>query len=242
MNKYLRKFGVEIHGVGYLKKLKKQDFLQDAFAVQKELFGSRKVHTILDVGAHMGLTAKKYAQLFPEAKIYAVEPFVPSFETLSANVQDIPAVTPLNNAVTDKNETVTLHVNKKHDTNFLLASNQAGISADKLVETVSTQDVEGITIDRLAKEHGLSRIDILKMDIQGGELNALKGTTNLLPTISLIYTEVYFIQQYKEQPHFVDIYQYLRGFGFELQDLYDPYYNGKKLVWGDAIFTGPNFL
>ena len=84
----------------------------------------------------------------------------------------------------------------------------------------------------------ITHINILKLDIQGYELKALKGAEDLLRSkkIDLIYTEAYFIQQYHDQPLFPEIAMYLSKFGYQLQDIYNPIYGNDKIAWCDAIF------
>jgi hypothetical protein len=81
-------------------------------------------------------------------------------------------------------------------------------------------------------------VDILKMDIQGGEFSALIGSENILSNqkINLIYFETYFQQQYVDQPLFYKIGQKLFENGYILQDLYFKIYGNDNLVWCDAIF------
>ena len=83
------------------------------------------------------------------------------------------------------------------------------------------------------------------MDIQGGELLALKGAERLLSSssVDLIYTEVEFVQLYEGQPEIYDLTKYLANFGFVLYGLYD-LHAGKngRLSWGDAIFLPQHSL
>ena len=58
------------------------------------------------------------------------------------------------------------------------------------------------TLDEYALSKGIQHIDILKMDVQGSELNVLKGAENLLKSnkIDIIYSEVWFKAAYEGQP------------------------------------------
>ncbi len=112
-----------------------------------------------------------------------------------------------------------------------------------------TEDIEvtALTLDVFADVHALDRVDILKMDIQGGELSALRGASRLLKErrIGLIATEVEFFHLYKGQPLFWDIGAFLQSFGYSLFKLYDLYYHPKNervLSWADALFVGPELL
>ncbi len=76
------------------------------------------------------------------------------------------------------------------------------------------------------------------MDIQGGELDALKGAASLLSQrkIGLIYTETNFVAQYVNQPLFQDLMVHLDQNGYQLQDIYNPIYGKGSLAWCDAIY------
>jgi hypothetical protein len=79
------------------------------------------------------------------------------------------------------------------------------------------------------------------MDIQGGELAALRGAANLLRDrrIKAIYCEVEVYPLYKSQPQFWDIGAFLHAHGFNFYSFYDRYYhpdNPRVLSWADALF------
>jgi FkbM family methyltransferase len=74
--------------------------------------------------------------------------------------------------------------------------------------------------------------DSLNLDIQGGELNALKGAVNLLPKIKAIYSEVNISEMYEGCPFIWDIDSFLSSFGFiRTSTEWD---QCKK--WGDALY------
>jgi len=80
--------------------------------------------------------------------------------------------------------------------------------------------VETTTMDLLCPELGLARVDYLKLDTQGTELQILEGAQNLLggSNIGVIKCEVAFIPVYKGQCLFSDIDQFLRDHGFVFVD------------------------
>ena len=95
------------------------------------------------------------------------------------------------------------------------------------------------TLDRFCRNHAIPKLNILKLDIQGGELLALQGAVELLArnAIDIIYIEVEFVPHYENQPLFHQIVGFLSGYGYSLYNLYDLVYarNG-QLRFGDAIF------
>jgi len=85
-------------------------------------------------------------------------------------------------------------------------------------------------------------IDIFKLDIQGYELEALRGANHLLKEIPLVFTEVEFIPLYQNQPLFSDLEQFLRSCGFRLYNLYELWtHPDGQLTAGDALFINHRF-
>jgi protein O-GlcNAc transferase len=69
-------------------------------------------------------------------------------------------------------------------------------------------DVGEITtssLDKFVTDNGLGEIDFLKIDIQGGELDAFRGGPNTLRQMLLVVTEVEFVPIYENQPLFGDV-------------------------------------
>jgi FkbM family methyltransferase len=116
------------------------------------------------------------------------------------------------------------------------------------LEVVERISVKTVTLDSLEQIRGA---DFLKLDIQGAELEALMGATELLSTILVIECEVNFVQQYVAQPLFAEIELFLRRRGFMfhrfsgygsrlLEDAAvdgDPLQPGNQWLWSDAIFV-----
>ena len=144
-------------------------------------------------------------------------------------------------AVAKENGTATFYVNKFDPTNSLLPRpNSDRRYYPKTAGHKETIEVEVITLDEFLKSNHIPVIDILKFDIQGGELNALHGAESLLKAgnTPLIYTEIMFIPHYEGAPLFHEIWSFLSRFGYSLFDIYDLHRatNG-QLRYGDALFV-----
>lgn len=237
INKYLRKLGVEVHGTGYLQALAKGEFKKNAFDIQKD-YCNNPAPVIFDLGANNGDISKIYLEYFSSARIFAFEPFPDSAKNYKSNFKDDARVKCFELAISDVKEEKNFFVNKNVDTNSLLKPQKSGLSSDAQVENISVIKVQSITLDEFCKQNNIDHIDILKMDIQGGELNALKGAVKLLKEnkIGMIYMETYFVEQYEGHPLFHDLSKFLSQFNFYLQDIYNPIYGKGSIAWADAIF------
>lgn len=243
LNNLFRKFGFEIHGTGYMQSLKKTSFKEDTFRCQSEILKGKCI-TIFDVGANRGEMTGSYTSLFPDANIYAFEPFPESANIFNTRFSSNKKIQLFPFALGCSIDKKTFYVNVNADTNSLLKPVKMGLSSDKQVSNISTIDVDVTTISDFCSEKNIDSIDILKLDIQGGELDALKGAAYLLKEkrIKLIYTEAYFRPQYSDQPLYFEIAQYLYQFGYVLQDMYNPIYGKNALAWCDMIFINADCL
>ena len=79
----------------------------------------------------------------------------------------------------------------------------------------------------------------MKLDIQGGELAALRGAEGLLRSGTLaVYTEVLFNPLYEHGALFGEIDQFLRTCGFALFNLFKPAADERGLLlWGNALYV-----
>lgn len=222
----------------------KPEFPEDAFEAQRamlKVLGRGESPTILDVGANRGQTATRYRSVFPNADIVCFEPFPESMEILQQTHADDHKVRTVPLAVGRESGTATFHVNQTSGTNSLFPRPS---SSRRYYETksapVTTIEVRVTTLDSFLSEQNLTSIDILKFDIQGGELNALRGAQSTLESggFALIYTEAFFVPHYEGAPLFHEISSFLNDFGYTLFDLYDlkKARNG-QLRFCDALFV-----
>ena len=212
----------------------------DADRDQRELLRGSPVEVIVDVGANIGDSVDRYRAHFPAATIHALEPFPDVYRTLADRFAADRRVRPHQRAVTDVSGMRNLYVNDAHVTNSLLPLVPSSIGWAKASsrELGRTVEVPAVTLDGFCAAEGLTRIDLLKMDIQGGEALALQGAAGLLSrqAVRLIYIEVLFAPLYEGQAYFCDVTRILNGHGYGLFGLYNLMHGERGLGWGDAIF------
>lgn len=212
---------------------------------QQALLKETEVMEIADVGASTGDIARRYYEMFPRARIHCFEPIPEAWATSQQRLAD-PSIFCLNQlALSDVAGSREFHLNEAPDTSSLLAGDigAAPASYSALLSTKRVIDVTTERLDTYCNELGIHRLDILKMDVQGGELDVLKGAGKLISEqqVQLIYTEVFFVPFYSGQPLFSDISSMLAGHGYALHGMYNTAYNGHtgRLQWADCIFVAP---
>jgi hypothetical protein len=81
-------------------------------------------------------------------------------------------------------------------------------------------NVPVVRLDEFCEERHLAGVDILKLDLQGYELEALKGAIGILPRVHIVFAEVNFVPVYDGQAEFWQLDAFLRAHGFRLFNLY----------------------
>jgi len=224
--------------------LRKSEILkEDAFQAQKYFFDNDTGLVIFDVGAYIGEITATYKKIFPNATIYCFEPFGDSFQKLMQLSTDN-SIKPYQMAISDTVGRTRLHVNVDLSCNsFFPIAKHTVRYYPKAAESIEMIEINTTTIDRFCDTEKISHIDILKLDVEGAEIKALKGARNKLSKqdISIIYTEVMFIPHYAGACMFHELTSFLSRYGYALFNFYDVKRakNG-QLRWGNAIFLSPH--
>lgn len=188
---------MDVHGVELMEEgdmvclsHKGQPFEPDSFAIWCGL--ARPGEILIDVGAYSGLYAIAAAKR--GARVYAFEPNPQCFKRMAVNILSngvTARITVSNKAVMDKPGRVRLNTH-----------NRPRLTSAGHVEADPKGDIEAITLDSL----GLSHVAAIKMDIEGAELNALKGASHLLQ-----YHPVLILESLADH---TPLDEYLAGFGY----------------------------
>ena len=221
-----------------------------AFEVQKVFFAQKNPSVIVDVGANVGDMTDKYVSMFPGSQVYCFEPVPGTFERLDARFSAKPHVRCLRLAVGDGGQNVRVYETSSSANSslsrpdrYIADSGNDGMSAS--VSVVDTHTVRQATLDSFCSDNGIANVDILRMDIQGSELAALRGASRLLgdQRIGVIYSEVLFAGLYEGQCHFHEVAGFLHGKGYGLFDLPFLARSGDgRLYCGDAVFLNRDLM
>jgi len=147
---------------------------------------------------------------------------------------------------------VTLYVTKHPMCSSLYPPNEPFLSRFAGLSEVSNLDfaleIETTTLDTFCQDEGIDTIDFLQVDVQGADLDVLKGASEIVNRSVLgVQIEVEFSPLYLNQPLFADVDTHLRNIGFSLFDLNvarRPRTNSPvvsknhpgQILWGDAFY------
>jgi FkbM family methyltransferase len=135
-----------------------QVFLDGEYEV--EPIEARSIEYIVDLGSNIGVTAMFWAQRYPAAKMVLVEPDPENFQLLQRNTAAFKhRCILINAAVSDRQGEIS----------FFRSEREYGHSILKTDDCVSELKVRTLTVSDVLRESGFPRVDLLKMDIEGGE-------------------------------------------------------------------------
>lgn len=181
---------------------------------------SRKA-VVFDIGAHTGYFAESVLAYRPHAQIYAFEPLPDAFQTLADRFNAYPNVTTENIAVGAHTGAADLIPRRFNEASSFLSNGEVlerGVYGLDFSPSPSIS-VPVTTLRNYFTEHDLAKIDLLKLDVQGYELEVLRGAEEILPRIDWIYTEAQFQELYRGGPRFTDIFEHLYHRHYDLIEM-----------------------
>ena len=172
---------------------------------------------LFDVGASSGIFADEAWVVWPALKVHCFEPEPEYVQTLQKRASQDPRlrVCPaLVGAHAEPSKTY-FHV---LGASTLYPENRLRSSKPVIEGGGPEQQCQMITLDDYCQEHG-AKPDFLKIDVQGYELEVLRGAERTLPLIDVILTEVNHIEVYAGAPLVAELIGYLAERGYALHDV-----------------------
>lgn len=176
---------------------------------------------VVDVGCRWGF-ADTWETLGERCTIVGFEPDRVECERLSEHYRDRPWVQIVPSALGPVRRAATLYVTREPACSSVYPPLDAVVDRHPRLEPqrmVRREIIELITLDDWCADHNLDRVDFIKLDTQGSELDILRGAKRTLDGVSVVQTEVEFNPMYAGQPLFGDVDRYLRQRGFVLWQL-----------------------
>jgi FkbM family methyltransferase len=203
--------------------------------------GSRDFHTIFDVGANVGQTTRLVTRFFPATTVHSFEPVSSTFRELRSRCGHLGRVHLHQLALAREPGQIKIRLQPESELNSLRfqATGQ---------ETAS--EVEMLTVTTIAAfcaQHAIDRIDALKIDAQGADLDVLRGAEPLLvgARIPFVLAEVAFPPDDVNNQQFEPLHHYLGDCGFRLSGFYEPFNYGLRLSllgFCNALYVHPDAL
>ncbi len=196
-----------------------------------------KPKLIFDVGANTGkycLLAKKHN---PTSNVVCFEPVNSTFSKLESAVKSLSNVTLVKSGLFSENKKITINIYPSHT--------HASLYQLKAVpyESTGKEEIDLIMGDDYMKSQKIEIIDLLKLDVEGAELDAIKGFENALKQkkIRIIQFEFGYIN-ITTKNLLIDYYEYFNQLGYIVGKLYPKNVAFRPYKFKHEDFIGPNMI
>jgi len=184
-------------------------------AVFKKYLPNRPV--IIDCGAHDGADSVELAKLFKIGTIHSFEPVSELYARLLKNTSPWNNITCYPIALADNSGIIDFYVSEGNsDASSSLLKPKEHLTDHPDTFFKRKVSVNTLTLDTWAEQQKIKKVDLLWLDMQGFELNMLKESHAILPTVRIIHTEVSTKETYEGVSQYVEYKNYLESKGFEV--------------------------
>ncbi|MGB3905741.1 MAG: FkbM family methyltransferase [Anaerolineae bacterium] len=192
----------------------------------------REGMVVFDVGSHVGeLTLLLSRFVGQQGRVHAFEASSATFKGLKAVCESCGRTNIILNhvALADRKGMVKLNVYDKEHSSWNSLAERPLHTYGIDVNPVGTEKVLATTIDSYCEENGISRIDLLKIDVEGAEYQVLRGARRMLQDKRVLCCVFEFGQATFDMGNDPgETESYLRQFGYEI----------RNVVKGDPVFPG----
>lgn len=163
---------------------------------------------VIEAGANMGSETVLIGKMLKGGHLYAFEPNPYTFERLKINISinELANVSAHDVALGESNGGIQFNIYPKDFCN-------SGMSS-KYMETSKTRKIDVVqkTLDTFVAESGIAKVDFIKMDIQGAEMDMIVGASGIISQFKpTIFTEA--CEPYNDTKQ---LYEKLKGFGYNI--------------------------
>lgn len=192
---------------------------------------------IIDGGANIGSYAKIANQHIANATIYAFEPVKDTFNQLTENVDTIPLINPINKGLykETKQQAINIYNSSTHSSLVDIE----GLS----YSTTKTETIELLKGDQFVKDQKIAQIDLLKLDVEGAEYDAILGFRECFEkgNIRMVQFEYGYIN-ITTKKLLIDFYNLFDSWGYQVGKVFPKSVEFRPYQYKYEDFLGPNYI
>lgn len=226
-------FGLEINTIKGKQQLAYKNEIQRLRTVGRTPFAS-----ILDIGANTGQFAAHARVAFPMATIISFEPIEACFVELKRRFAGDENFHAYNCAIGRSNRQTTFYSNDYAPSSSMLQIADRHVTHYPKTAHTTATTIEEKMFEEVVNLSSLSKPCLIKIDVQGYELEVIRNNANMLKLADAVIIETSFEKLYKSQPLFDEVYQFMLKLGFVYGGSYDQLYAPRthQIIQADAIF------
>jgi FkbM family methyltransferase len=198
---------------------------------------SQQINSIYDIGACIGTFSILATAFFPEATIHAFEPLNDNFQKLECNTNDLKSIFLHQLGLGSENKITDIYITNDSDSSSILNPSTDEIKKYWNISVTNTQKIEVYKLDDYICSKKIQMPELIKIDVQGYELEVLKGSAESLKSAKWLILEISFKELYEGQAFFHEIIHFMAKNKFYLFSLGRGTATGiHQLVQADCLF------
>lgn len=212
-NVLLKPFGIEIQGLGKMKRFREPVIYQLVNLLHK-----RQVKTVVDAGANVGQFARSLRAYGYQGRILSFEPVPDCYSTLVRESAGDDAWSVHNFALGDQDGDIEFNLPGLTDMASIRDATDFGVKMCGSLGEAKKIVVPIKRLDRWLEEHQpgvLAEPVFLKMDTQGYDLEVFHGAEQLHPALVGILVEIAVLHLYQGVPAWMEMLKIFQDAGFE---------------------------
>jgi FkbM family methyltransferase len=196
---------------------------------------------IFDVGANVGELTLLFSRFAYKGKVHSFEPSSSAFQKLETICRAANRSNVINNnlALSDKKGSLCLYIYGEEYLSFNSQADRPFKDYGLDIKPIKTETVTAATVDDYCHERGIRQIDLLKIDVEGAELQVMKGARRMLESKSIKCLTFEFGQttfDMGNRPE--EIEKFLKAMNYSIRNIIDgePNFPGRETV-ASAVFS-----
>lgn len=186
------------------------------------------IRGIIHIGAHYGEEVPEYIKN-GISEVHLFEPLSESYKILVNNLQDLKINwATYNTALGSKNERVTMFVSDNERQSSSILSPKDHLTHHPNVRFPTTEEILVTTLD----SQKIKNCNFINMDVQGYELEVLRGATKTLEHVDYVYCEVNRAEVYENNAFVEEIDEFLSQYNMIRVET-----DWAGEIWGDALYV-----
>lgn len=212
----------------------------------KFLSNLSSVNVVFDIGANVGKYSQFLLQYLPKATIFAFDPVEENINELKKNTSG--RINYITSAVSNVDGQSEFYIEQRKNSGHssLYDMNTIGYVTESKKVIVKVQK-----LDSFVQSNNIQQIDFVKIDIEGNELNALKGAEHLFKKNKIKLVQFEFGHASRaNRTLFLDFVEFFKMYGFDIyiiktdcieKVLYNPFFENKYDVANFLAFNEHDF-
>ena len=177
----------------------------------------KNINTLIDVGSNKGQFVLLCIKFFPNLLIYSFEPIKEALIKQKNLLSFKNNIYFYNTGIGNKNKIINFFITNRADSSSFLTINKSK-NYNKNYYVKEKRKIKIQKLDQILNNKKLIKPVLIKIDVQGFELEVLKGSKKTLPNIDYLLLEVSKNQMYNKQAIELEIINFLKNEKFRIME------------------------